>query len=96
MSRKDEAVYIIPGDGNAGEGKEAWITPEPAEEVIVEEVLTVTDLSRETVQPLSDHVEFAALEKTLSGERGESLTFEVEGHTVTLTPDGTVTVDGGD
>jgi hypothetical protein len=52
MCPENQGVYIIPGDGDQGE--EGWVAPEPAETVIVEEVLAATDLSADTVEPLED------------------------------------------
>jgi hypothetical protein len=75
------------------EGGDGWEVPEPAHDVIVEEVLAGTELSRDDVEPLSDHVDFEALRAVLSGETDETLTADIEGHAVRVESDGTVTVD---
>lgn len=92
MSPENQTLYIIPGDGDAGDDEEAWVAPEPAEKVIVETVLATTDLSPGTVEPLAEHVDFEALDETLSGENDDSVTFDIEDYTVTVASDGTVTV----
>lgn len=95
MSADYRGPYIIRDpESEASDDAEAWVAPEPAEEVIVADVLAATDLDRETVEPLSDYVDFDALYALLSGESdAASLTFEVEGHTVTITGDGAVAVE---
>lgn len=72
---------------------EGWVAPEPAEEVIVEEILAATDLSREDIEPLTEHVDFEQLATLLSGEgTDEPTTFSVEGHEITVSADGDVTI----
>ncbi|MUV89265.1 hypothetical protein GJ629_04595 [Halapricum sp. CBA1109] len=95
MSADYRGPYIIRDpESEATDDAEAWVAPEPAEEVIVADVLAATDLDREAVEPLSDYVDFDALDALLSGESdAESLAFEVDGHEVTVTADGGVTVE---
>jgi len=92
MSSNDGGPYIIRESGAAdADDAEAWVAPEPAEAVIVEEILAATPLDRGEVEPLSDHVDIAALDALLSGDEG-SVSFLVADHEVTVTHDGTVTV----
>lgn len=86
-------VYILRGDGDGGaDDASAWLVPEPADEVIVDELLGASDLSREDIDPLEEYVDFAALHALLSGDDTDDVSFDVEGWTVTVTADGTVSV----
>jgi len=61
--------------------------------VIVAEVLDSTDLSREDVEPLGEHVDFERLHELLAGDsEADTLTFTVEEIEVTVSADGSVTV----
>ena len=94
MSSDIRDLYIIREQDASGEGEESvWLAPEPAAEVIVEEILSATDLDRTDVEPLDDHVDPETLRALLTGEAGaDDLTFPVDGWTVTVDHDGTVAV----
>jgi hypothetical protein len=94
MSPANEGVYIIPEDGDGDDEAGAWVAPEPAEDVIVDEILAETDLARDTVEPLTDYVDLETLDTVLSGDGDGPCTFDVEGHTVSVTADGEVSVNG--
>jgi hypothetical protein len=94
MSPENKGVYIIPEDGDGGDEAGAWVAPEPAEDVIVEEILAVTELARDVVEPLTDYVDLETLETVLSGDGDGPCSFDVEGYTVSVTADGEVSVDG--
>lgn len=86
MSSEYGGPYILrDGDGE-------WVAPEPAEQVIVDEVLAATDLTPEDVEPLDEHVDFDALAELLEGEGG-TLTFPIQDHDITVSSDGDVAVE---
>lgn len=87
MSSDSGGVYIL-RDHDEGE----WVAPEPASTVLLEELLAATDLQREDIEPLTDHVDFEALGAVLAGDAEETITFSVEGHEVTVGEDGSVDV----
>lgn len=96
MSSNHRDVYIIRGEqeGGADDEESAWLAPEPADEVIVEELLAASDLVREDVEPIEEHLDFADLHALLSGgDDVDDLTFTVEGWAVTVTHDGSITVE---
>lgn len=92
MNSEHRDVYLIREQADEGD-EEGWLVPEPAEDVIVREIVDATDLSREDVEPLGDHVDFEHLHDLLAGDsEGGELTVSVEGVTVTIAGDGSVTV----
>jgi len=93
MSPENEGVYIIPEDGDGGDDEGAWVAPEPAEDVIVDEILAETGLGRDAIEPLTDYVDFETLDTVLSGDGSGPCTFDVEDYTVSVTADGRVSVD---
>lgn len=90
MNSDGRGVYIIRDRDQDADG--GWVAPEPAEDVIVEEVLAATDLERETVEPLTDYVDLETLTTLLSGEGEDDVTFVVEDYAVTVDSDGAVEV----
>jgi len=89
---RERSFYLIREDAAESE-TEGWLAPEPADEVIVAEVLDSTDLSREDVEPLGEHVDFERLHELLAGDsEADTLTFTVEEIEVTASADGSVTV----
>ena len=91
MSSTNQGVYIM-READAGDG-DGWVAPEPADEVIIDELLRATDLAREDVDPLTDHVDFEALAAVLtSDDERETLAFTVGGHDVTVSADGDIDV----
>jgi len=91
MNPDRQDVYLIREEAAADES--GWLAPEPADEVIVAEVLEASALSREDVEPLGDHLDFEQLYDVLAGDSAaDELTFSVEGVTVTVSVDGSVTV----
>lgn len=94
MSANRRDVYIMRGteDVDADDGE--WVVPEPADEVIVSEIVENSDLSRDSVEPLWDHVEFERVHELLASTASDSaaVTFTIDGVEVTVTADGAVTV----
>jgi hypothetical protein len=87
MGSDDGTVYMI-----RGETADEWVSPVPAEEVIVEAVVEVSDLDADEIDDLATYVDIDELAAVVNGG-DESLTFEVEGHDVTVIGDGDVAVE---
>lgn len=87
MGSDDGTVYMI-----RGETADEWVSPAPAEEVIVESVVEASDLDADGIDDLATYVDTDELAAVVNGS-GESLTFAVEGHDVTVTGDGDVSVE---
>lgn len=92
MNSDHRDVYLIREDVDDVD-EEGWLAPEPADEVILAEVLDSTDLSQEDIEPLGEYVDFERLHDLLAGDSEEdALTFTVEDIDVTVCADGSVTV----
>ena len=87
MSTKSGTVYIIRGRDDE------WVSPEPAERVITERVTDVTALEADDIGGIDAYVDPEQLRDVVGDGDSEQITFEVEGHPVTVTADGTVTVE---
>jgi hypothetical protein len=88
MNAADSTLYIIGDDGD-----DEWVSPEPADEVIRDAVVSATDLDADDVETVEAYVDGEALAAVV-GEGDESdLIFDVEGHAVTVTSDGDVSVE---
>ncbi len=86
MSSEDGDVYIMSPSGD-----EEWVNPTPARTAIVEVVTDATDLDDGDIDDLDAYVELEDLRAVLDGGDGE-LTFDVEGHGVTVSSDGDIDV----
>jgi len=87
MDSDDSTVYMIRG----GTGDE-WVTPTPAEDVIVESLLSASELTAAEIDDLGSYVDADELAAVVNGS-DEAITFAVEGYDVTVTSDGDVTVE---
>ncbi|MFC7132855.1 MULTISPECIES: HalOD1 output domain-containing protein [Salinibaculum] len=85
MSQDDGAVYILQESED-----EEWVRPTPAWTAIVEAVTGATDLDADRLDDAEAYVDLTALAAAL--DAGEQLQFSVEGHDVTVGPDGTIDV----
>ncbi|WP_276273857.1 HalOD1 output domain-containing protein [Haloarcula litorea] len=87
MDSNDGTVYLIRGDED-----DEWVSPEPAGEVIADAVVDATDLDVADLEPIESYADADALRAVLGDGDRESLSFDVEGHEVTVTGDGDVSV----
>lgn len=85
----DEPYIVRDEDGDTDDA-DAWIAPEPASDVIADAIVAKSDLTREAVEPLEEHVDFEILRAVLTGETEPPVTFDVEGVAVTVDRDGAV------
>lgn len=86
MSTDNGTVYLLQDDADDG-----WASPVPADEVIIDAVLTATDLTADDIDDIDRYVDDAALRRVTT-EGGEPETFTIEGYTVTVSADGEVDV----
>lgn len=88
-----DELYVLSPGGDEDESGE-WVSPRPVDDVVVEALTTETDLSSDDLEDLEAYVDRDALAAHLDGEPAdEPLTFAVEGHEVSVAPDGAVEVD---
>ena len=87
MGSDDGTVYMI-----RGETADEWVSPAPAEEVILESVVEAGEVSADDIDDLATYVDTDELAAVVNGG-DESLTFAIEGHDVTVTGDGDVSVE---
>lgn len=86
MSSEDGQVYIMSPSGD-----EEWVSPTPAHTAIADAVTDATELSEGDIDDLETYVELSELRALLDGDGGD-LTFEIEGHDITVTADGDIDV----
>ena len=86
MSSEDGEVYIM-----RETDEDEWLSPRPARAAIVDAVASATDLDRDDLDDVDAYLDLAALERAI--EAGEPFQFSVEGHGVTVDPDGEISVD---
>jgi len=87
MKTETGTVYMIRGSDDE------WVSPEPAERVISETVADVTGLAASDIDRIEAYVDTERLRDVVGDGDGERVSFEVEGYEVTVTADGTVTVE---
>ena len=87
MKSENGTVYMIRGHDD-----DEWVSPEPAEAVISDALFDATDLTADDIDYVGSYVDAAKLRAVLGDGDAEILTFDVEGHEVTVTADGDVTV----
>lgn len=86
MSSEDGAVYVMRPSGD-----EEWVRPTPVQAAVTDAVTATTELDGDDIDDIETYVARADLRAVLGGDR-EKLTFEVEGHDVTVTGDGDIDV----
>lgn len=89
MDSNDGTLYMIRHE--SAQADDEWITPEPAEEVIVDAILAAGDLEADDLDDLSEYVDFATLAAVLNGENDDA-SFTIADHEVVVTSDGAVDV----
>jgi hypothetical protein len=79
---------------DVGDDEKEWVVPKPADEVIVAEIVDRSDLTREDIEPLSEHVDFEQLHELLASSTSgpADLTFTIDGVEVGVTAEGDVTI----
>ncbi|WP_225333062.1 HalOD1 output domain-containing protein [Halomicrobium urmianum] len=83
----NHGIYVLDGD----DGDE-WVTPRPVDEVVVDAVAASTDLERGDLDAIDAYADLDEVAAVVADGDRESVTFPVEGHEVTLTREGDVSV----
>jgi hypothetical protein len=81
------SVYVIAEDQNG------WEWRLTVEDAVLNAVTSATDLSVEDVGTLREYVDATVIEAALGTDGSVSFSFDVEGHHVTLQPDGNVRIE---
>ncbi|MFB6141851.1 MAG: HalOD1 output domain-containing protein [Halorientalis sp.] len=99
MGVKDGEVYILSpdADGDPDDEAEAWMTPRPASEVVIDRVAAAADESPDEFDDLSAYVDTADLAAVFAEDGEEdAVTFDVDDHEVTVRASGDVEIGEGD
>jgi hypothetical protein len=96
MSANDGEVYILRSDEGDIDDEEAWVSPQPASQVVLEAVANAADGDVDDFDDLDSYVEFDELAAVFDDEGTDALTFSVEDHEVTVEATGDVRVDTDD
>jgi len=86
MQSDSGTVYLIRGNDDE------WISPEPVEAVITESLVGATGLTSDDIGHVGDYVDAERLRAVVGDGDTDTITFDVEGHDVTVTADGDITV----
>lgn len=87
LSDSVDSVYVTRTD------EHGWETPVPVGKAITDAVVDATDVDAAEVGDLSTYVDTDRVITLLETDRSIPVSFRVEGHSVTLHPDGDVTVE---
>ncbi|WP_302081746.1 HalOD1 output domain-containing protein [Salinibaculum rarum] len=87
MSSEDGEVYVM-----RAETDEEWVSPKPVRTAITDALTEATALEESDIDTIESYVDLTALRGVLEGE-DDDLTFDVEGHDVTVTADGDISVE---
>lgn len=88
MSTEQGEVYIL-----LAEDDDEWERPIPARVAIRDAVTAATDLEQRELQDLDAYLDWEQLRELLDGDGGQSRTFRIESHDLTITADGEITVE---
>ena len=91
MSTDDGPLYMMRG-GDAWDA-DGWASPVPAATAITDAIVAATELTAGDLETLDSYVDSAELGAVLSQREDAEMTFAVEGHAVTVSGDGAITVD---
>ena len=87
MQSDTGTVYLIQG----GEDDE-WLSPKPATAVITDALFERTGLSSDDIDHIDAYVDPETLRAVVGDGERETVTFDIEGHEVTVSDDGDVLV----
>jgi hypothetical protein len=90
MESENGDVYVMRG---GDDGDEEWVSPVPVGVAVVEALTAETGLDAADVDDIETYVDLSELRALLAGEEGGTVTFDVEGHEVTVTGDGDGDID---
>lgn len=97
MGADDGDVYMLRPDEDVTDEdeEETWVSPRPASEVVIDAVAEAVDEDRDEFDALEEYVALDDLAELFSGDENDeaSVSFEVEGHDVTVHRSGEIDVD---
>lgn len=96
MGADDGEVYMLRPDEDVTDEEEGWVSPQPASEVVIDAVAEAVDEDRDEFDALDEYVDLGDLAELFSGDDEDEdarLSFEVEGHDVTVHRSGDIDVD---
>jgi hypothetical protein len=100
MGAEDGEVYILRPDeaGDGDDDEDAWVTPQPASDVILQEVADEVDADADDFDDLDEYVDLSDLAAVFDGENPDedAITFDVVDHEVTVDESGDIHVQSGD
>ncbi|MFW5973818.1 MAG: HalOD1 output domain-containing protein [Natrialbaceae archaeon] len=88
MNTEQGELYVLLAEED-GE----WERPIPARIAIRDAVTAATDLEEADLHDLDEYLDRERLRELLDGDGEDSQTFRIEGHDVTITADGDITVE---
>ena len=87
MKSENGTVYMI-----RGHDTDEWVSPEPAEAVITDALVDATALTADDIDYIGSYVDATKLRAVVGDGDDDTITFDVEGHEVTVRANGDVTV----
>lgn len=88
MSSEQKDVYIMLDDDD-----EEWVHPTPASVAITEVITRETDLDESDIHDLDAYLDWEELQGVLEDQDEGEYPFTIEGHDVTVTAGGDITVE---
>jgi len=88
-----EELYVLAWEEGEG-GESGWVSPQPIDQAVVEAVTGATGRGVDDLDDVEEYVDVSAVAALLDGDSdGDSLSFAVEGHEVTIDAGGQIRVD---
>lgn len=94
MGAEDGELYILRPDEEAEtDDEEAWVTPQPASDVVLAEVAAEVGADSDDFDELAEYVDLEDLAAVFDDEDAENaMTFDIEDHEVTVHTSGDIHV----
>lgn len=92
MRSEDGTVYMLRGGTDDGGAADGWRSPAPADEILTEAIAAATDLTADDLDDIDSYVQATALRAVVGEGDDDEVSFDVEGHTVTVRRDGVIDV----
>lgn len=96
MGAEEGEVYILRPDEEADtDNEEAWVSPQPASDVVLAEVAAEVDADSDDFDELAEYVDIEDLAAVFDDdeEDEDAITFDVEDHEVTVHKSGDIHVE---
>jgi hypothetical protein len=90
----NDTLYVFCPDDEGEDADDDWLQPRPIEAALAERVAATTETEADEIGELEEYVDREEVQRLLKGDPDDdTLTFDVEGHDVTLRDDGTLEVE---